>query len=166
MARAISEVETGLAERLERYGFELVELEWAGSDRRPILRVRMDVSEEAAREGRAVTVADCAAVSRALEPWLNGLGSVPEHYVLEVSSPGVDRPLTRPRDWVRFAGEQVAVRGAGTLAGRATRLEGELMGIERDEQEREWVVLRLASGDEVQVPRAEILRAHLVHSWK
>jgi ribosome maturation factor RimP len=166
VARAIPAVEAGLEERVGRLGFELVEVEWAGSDRRPILRVRVDVAEERACEGRGVTVDDCAWVSRELEPWLDQLEVVPEHYVLEVSSPGLDRPLTRVRDWVRFTGQQVAIRGPRVLAGRATRLEGELVGLRRDERERERVVLRLASGEEVEVPKDEISRAHLVYRWK
>ena len=166
MAKAIPEVERELEERLTRLGFELVETEWAGSGLRPILRIRIDVPEERALQGGRVNVDDCATVSRSLEPWLDGVETVPERYVLEVSSPGLDRPLTRRRDWTRFAGEQVAIKGAGVLAGRATRLEGELLGLSVDGNERELVRLRLADGDEVEVPKREIVRGHLVFRWK
>ncbi len=109
---------------------------------------------------------DCAAVSRALEPWLDAHEGLSERYVLEVSSPGVERPLVRARDFERFRGERIAVDGEDVLAGRARRLEGELVGLEGGGTEAEAVVLRLEDGDEVRVPRSEIRKAHLVFTWK
>jgi ribosome maturation factor RimP len=161
----VPQVEMELEDRIAKLGFELVEVVWAGTGGRPILRVRIDVPEERAAGG-GVTVGDCAKVSRALEAWLDGLPAMPERYVLEVSSPGLERPLTRPGDWTRFAGQRVAVNGAGALAGRAKRLEGELLGLTRDGSQREVVRLRLAGGEEVEIPREEILRAHVVFNWK
>ena len=64
--------------------------------------------------------------------------------------------------WVRFAGQQVAVKGAEVLAGRARRLEGELLGLVEDENGREVVRLRLAGGDEVEIPKREIESGHIV----
>jgi ribosome maturation factor RimP len=162
--RGVPEVEAELEERVARLGFELVDAVWAGTAGRPILRVRIDVPEE--RAGGGVTVQDCADVSRALEAWLDRLGAMPERYVLEVSSPGVERPLTRPKDWTRFAGQQVAVKGAELLAGRARRLEGELLGLVKDEGGREVVRLRLAGGEEVEIPKTEIESGHIVFRWK
>ncbi len=152
--------------RLAGLGFELVLAEWAGSARRPILRVRIDVSEERARRGEGVTVGECARVSRVLEAWLDTLEQMPERYVLEVSSPGLDRPLTRAGDWERFKGQRVAVKGPDVLAGRARRLEGELLGLRADEGEGELVRLRLPGGDEVEVPKGDISAAHLVFEWQ
>ena len=165
VARRVPEVESDLDERVERLGYELVDAVWAGSSARPILRIRIDRPEDRQDEG-GVGVADCATVSRALEAWLDALPSMPERYVLEVSSPGVERPLTRQRDWVRFAGKQVAVKGSDTLAGRARRLEGELLGLVKDEEGRERVRLRLPGGDEVEIPKEEIDGAHIVFRWK
>jgi ribosome maturation factor RimP len=113
-----------------------------------------------------VTVADCAVVSRALEPWLDGFEGLSDRYVLEVSSPGVDRPLVRGRDFERFRGEQVAVKGHEVLLGRSNRLEGELLGLTGEGSEAEAVLLRLSDGEEVRIPRAEIRKAHLVFKWK
>jgi ribosome maturation factor RimP len=158
-------VEAELEERVGRLGFELVDAVWAGTAGRPILRIRIDVPEERAGGG-GVSVQDCAVVSRALEAWLDGLPAMPERYVLEVSSPGVERPLTRARDWTRFAGQQVAVKGTEVLAGRARRLEGELLGLVKDEEGRELVRLRLQSGDEVEIPKREIESGHIVFRWK
>lgn len=156
-------LEQELEQRLEGLGYELVELERAGSRTRPILRVRIDVPG-GGRKGAGVTVDDCTRVSRALEAWLDTEDGMPERYTLEVSSPGIERPLVRSRDFERFAGSEVALRGRDVLAGRARRLEGELLGrAERDG--REYVRLRLTDGAEVEVPREDITRAHLVFRW-
>lgn len=168
MGRPVPEVQSELEERVGALGFELVQAEWAGSSRRPILRLRIDVPDDSERatRGESVGVDDCAAVSRGLEAWLDEHAAMPEKYVLEVSSPGIERPLTKRRDWNRFAGEQVAVKGPEVLAGRATRLEGELLGLEVEEGDREVVRLRLHGGEEVRVPRDEISGAHIVFRWK
>jgi len=163
MAKPIPAVAEQLDARVEELGFEVVEMEWAGSERRPILRLRVDRPGESALDS-GVSLDDCVAVSRGLEPWLDELDSVPEKYVLEVSSPGVDRPLVRARDFDRFAGEWVAVKGSDVLAGKARRLEGELVGLVRD-GDREIVRLRNRSG-EYDVPREEIVRANVVYRWE
>lgn len=164
MAGMVPEVARELEDRVAGLGYDLVDVEWAGSRARPIVRLRIDLREDRA-EGRSVSVGECAEVSRALEPWLDGLETMPERYVLEVSSPGLNRPLNRSRDFARFAGEQVAVKGDGDLAGRARRLEGELLGIETGGDGVERVRLRLPGGDEVGIPRDEITGAHLVFRW-
>ncbi|HEX8692123.1 MAG TPA: ribosome maturation factor RimP [Longimicrobium sp.] len=157
----------GLARDIERaveeMGFELVELEVAGNRARPILRVYIDRPDSVPGQA-SVSLDDCTTVSRRLQPGLDGREDLSENYVLEVSSPGVERPLTRTRDWRRFAGQEVAVRGKGALGGRAKRLEGELVGVDGGDGE-ERVRLRLAGGDEVEFPLAEVEKAHLVYRW-
>ncbi|MFP5355609.1 MAG: ribosome maturation factor RimP [Gemmatimonadota bacterium] len=78
-------------------GFDLVEFRRGGTSRRPLLDVRID-----RRDGSKVTIDDCAHVSRALEPKLDASRLVGEQYVLEVSSPGVERPLRHAADWRRL----------------------------------------------------------------
>ena len=162
--RSVPEIDRELDARVESEGFELVDVQWAGSRKRPILRVRVDHADSV--PGKGVTVDECAKVSRALEPWLDAHPGVPERYVLEVSSPGVDRPLNRLRDFQRFRGEQVAVKGHEVLAGRARRLEGELLGLDDAEGKSETIRLRLPDGDEVSIPRSAIAGANLVFTWK
>ena len=157
-------MEHELEERVEALGFELVDVQWAGSRSRPIIRVYMDRPDTVPGQG-GVDVDECATVSRALEPWLDEHPDVPARYVLEVSSPGVDRPLRKDRDYRRYAGEQVAIRGHDILAERARRLEGELLGLDEEEGEGA-VLLRLPDGDEVRIPRGEIAGANLVFTWK
>jgi ribosome maturation factor RimP len=113
---------------------------------------------------QGITHEDCRLVSRALEELLDARGDLAPGYVLEVSSPGVERPLVRAADFRRFAGKSVVLQGKLPLAGRARRLEGELLGIEGEGGE-ERVRLRLPDGEEVEVPRVEITRAHLAFHW-
>lgn len=162
--RMVPEIAVELEARVEDLGYELVEVRWGGSGQRPQLKLRIDRPD--ASPGEGVTVEECAHVSRALEPWLDEHEALPERYVLEVSSPGVDRPLVRARDFERFRGERVAVIGREVLLGLATRLEGELLGLQDEGGETESVRLRLPDGNEVGVPRSQIRKAHLVFEWK
>lgn len=156
-----------LEARIGELGFEMVELERAGSKSRPILRVRIDRLE--AEPGQGVTVDDCARVSRALEAYLDESAVGGGRYVLEVSSPGVERPLVRARDFRRFAGQRVALKGFAPLAGREKRLEGELLGLDHADENDEAagsIRIRLDDGAEAEVPRAKVARAHLVFRWR
>jgi ribosome maturation factor RimP len=162
--RVVPEIEAELEGRVQDLGYELVEMRWGGSGARPQLKVRIDRPDAA--PGAGVTVEECAEVSRALEPWLDGHQALAERYVLEVSSPGVDRPLVRARDFERFRGERVAVIGRDVLLGRSTRLEGELLGLDGEGSDAEAVRLRLRDGEEVGVPRSDIRKTHLVFEWK
>jgi ribosome maturation factor RimP len=151
-----------IEERVAALGFELVELERAGSKSRPVLRVRADRAD--AEPGQGISLEECARISRALEEYLDALPSLSPRYVLEVSSPGVERPLVRARDFERFVGHEVAVRGYAPLAGRERRLEGELLGLV-DGPAGETVRLRLNDGEVIEVARKDIARANLVFRW-
>lgn len=157
--RSLEEV---LEERTEALGFELVELERTGSKNRPVLRVRVDRPDS--EPGHGVGLDDCARISRSLEEYLDTLETLPGNYMLEVSSPGVERPLVRRRDFERFAGREIVVKGYAPLAGRGKRLEGELLGLV-DGSEGEVVRVRLEGSEEVEVPRKDIAKAHLVFHW-
>lgn len=156
-------LEQELAARVEALGYEFVELERTGSKTRPILRVRIDLPES--RPGQGVSLEDCARVTRELEAFLDQQPDLGGRYVLEVSSPGIERPLVRSRDFERFRGREVALKGKAPLAGRARRLEGELLGLVEEGGE-ERVRLRLKNGEVVEVPRGEIARAHLIYRWE
>jgi ribosome maturation factor RimP len=159
MARSL---EPELEELLSRIGFELVSMERGGGRRRPLLRLRVDRPDS--RPGHsAVTVDDCAAVSREVRRFLEERGSGEEDWALEVSSPGVERPLTRARDYRRFAGERVRVRGFGQLAGGSRQLVGELRGIEGETGDE--VVVLDVEGERVTVPLADIAKATLVYEF-
>jgi ribosome maturation factor RimP len=155
-------LEREVEERVEKLGFEFVELELAGSRARPILRVRIDKPDSS--PGNGVLVEDCARVSRELESYLDTRGDLSERYMLEVSSAGIERPLVKRRDFERFAGRPVAIKGTGKLVEKSRRLEGELLGVE-EKAGVEYVRLKLDSEEVVEVPRSEIARAHLIFRW-
>lgn len=156
-------MEAELEARIEEMGFELVEASWAGSLKRPVLRIRIDVPDSV--PGQGVTVDQCALVSRALEAWLDAEPEIPERYVLEVSSPGVDRPLVRPRDWKRFTGEHVVIKGEGLAADGGNRIEGLLVGLAEDDPSGAIALVRLLDGAEVRVPLGRVKRANLLYRW-
>jgi ribosome maturation factor RimP len=136
-------------------GYEVVELRKGGSRSRPTLEVRIDRTD-----GERVTVDDCATVSRALEQVLDGSALVSERYVLEVSSPGVERPLKRPADWRRFVGRQAKVLSP-QLGGR---VEIEIIGLEGEGGE-EAVIVRDAHGTEHRLPLTDVKEARLAFHW-
>jgi ribosome maturation factor RimP len=140
---------------IEQLGFELVDLHPAGTRDRPILKVRIDRPDSA--PGHGVTADDCGRASRALERELEGAALVGPHYVLEVSSPGLDRPLNSPAHWRRFAGRKAKVRGAG-LAGRTVV---EILDVPDDAQVR----VRLPDGSERLLALAEVTEARLDVDW-
>jgi ribosome maturation factor RimP len=151
------ELEARLAELLAALGFELVDLRHGGSARRPHLSVRIDWAE--AVPGRTVTVDDCAVVSRALEAWLDETGVGEGRYILEVSSPGMDRPLRRLQDWRRFTGRKVDVlipQWGGRF--RVTHI-GVVDGPEPS------VELEMPKGDRRTITLAEIKEARLAVDW-
>ena len=93
--------------RLEALGFDLADLRIGGTPNRPLVQVRIDCPP------RNVTVEDCSRVSRGLEQWLDASGPLGNRYVLEVSSPGIERPVRWHRHWVQFVGREVNVKIAG-----------------------------------------------------
>jgi ribosome maturation factor RimP len=106
-------------------------------------------------DGRPMDVEDCATLSRALSAVLDVEDPLPSAYTLEVSSPGIDRPLTREKDYVRWAGHLARFETMQPVEGRR-RFKGTLVGFENG-----TVRLRLDDGKEADVPLAEISRAKL-----
>lgn len=140
---------------LDEMELDLVEVRRGGSRSRPTVDVRVE-----RRDGQAVTVDDCARASRALEARLDADGSLGERYVLEVSSPGVERPLLKPGDWRRFAGRKAKVL-SDALGGRE---EVEIVALEGDTG-AEVVVVRDGRGAERRVPLAQVREARLAFHW-
>lgn len=123
---------------------------------------------EKSREGEAgahaeraqggVTLADCQAVSREVSALLDVADPIPHSYVLEVSSPGLDRPLVKPGDFARFAGRVVRIRTARALQGRQN-FKGRLEGLQEDD-----IVVTEQDGLK-RIPYSAIKRAHLVYEF-
>ena len=162
--RVVPEIADELERRVAALGYELVDVRWGGTGRRPLLQLRIDRVGTDPVAG--ITVDDCVSVSRGLESWLDEHPQISDRYTLEVSSPGVDRPLVRARDYARFRGERVVVQGTEPLVGDQRRIEGELLGWEDVDEGGGRVRLRLPDGDEVGIPLERIRKANLVFTWK
>lgn len=143
--------------RVEALGFDLADLRIGGTPNRPLVQVRIDVLADGLAPDRGVTVDDCAVVSRALEAWLDqGGGPLGGRYVLEVSSPGMERPLRWHRHWVRFVGRDVNAR----VAGRG-RLRARIVAV----PDEATVVLDPGTGERLTVKLTEVRDAHLAIDW-
>ena len=104
----------------EEEGYELVDVEFVPSNHRRVLRVLLD-------KPGGITLGDCARFSRRLSDCLDMNQTVPSHYHLEVSSPGLDRPLRTLDAARRFAGQRVALTTHEPRDGRR-HYEGQLLG--------------------------------------
>ena len=108
-----NELEGIIAPELEVLGFECVKLEVVGTRRSPIIRIYIDRAE-------GVSIKDCAMVSRTIGMVLEQADPFPGRYLLEVSSPGNNRPLTREEHFARFIGEKARVECNSEEVGRKT----------------------------------------------
>lgn len=151
----IDALEPIVRQGLDELGYELVELRRGGTARRPILDVRLE-----RKDGSKVTIDDCARASRALEPAIEASGLVSAGYVLEVSSPGVERRLRHAADWRRFSGRRAKVLSPG-LGGR---VEVDLVGVEENDGV-EIGVVRDLKGTEHRLPLRDVAEARLVLVW-
>ncbi len=143
-----ADIERLIAPTLDAMGYGVVRVHLSGGQR-PTLQVMMERLDE-----RGITVDDCAEVSRALSALLDVEDPIAGTYALEVSSPGIDRPLTRPADFARFAGREATVETRVPISGRK-RFRGRLVGIDGDR-----VRIDTAEG-ESEVPLGDIQRAKL-----
>ena len=139
---------------LVRDGYELVEVEWVRGGGRFTLRVFID-------KPGGVNIDDCQAVSRTIEPILDVEDFLEPAYDLEVSSPGLDRPLRTPEHFARYAGQRVHVKAYGPVPGTAEgspprkNWTGALRGYEGG------AVLVDVDGVLHRIPHDQIAKAHL-----
>jgi len=144
-----------IAERTARMeGVELVVVEWLGSPRQRVLRILIE------KPDGSVSHRECERVSQHLGTVLDVEDLIPNRYVLEVASPGLDRKFYRRDDYERFSGRRVKVRlkQRSVALGRKS-FEGRLLGI-ADEQVRFEV-----DGQEITVPFSDIAQTNLVFVW-
>ena len=145
-----SRLATIVAPALEAMGYELVRVAVLGRDR-PTVQVMADKAD-----GSQITVADCEAISHALSAVLDVEDPIPGAWSLEISSAGIDRPLTRPKDWNRFAGHLARAETNAPIDGRK-RFSGVVLGAD-DTAAR----MRLDDGSEIVLPLTGLRRAKLV----
>lgn len=131
-------------------GYEIVRVRLSGKER-PTLQIMADRTDEA-----PISVDDCEAISRSVSAILDVEDPIKSAYTLEVSSPGIDRPLTRAKDWTRWSGHLARVELAVPLEGRK-RFSGTVLGLEGQAGK-----LKLDDGAEVALPLASVRSARLV----
>ena len=135
--KIIDRVEKIIEPTVNNLGFDIVRVLLSG-DHNPRLQIMAEPLN-----GRAMNVDDCAAISRAVSALLDVEDPVSSSYTLEVSSPGLDRPLVRLQHFERFAGYEARIETAMAIDGRK-RFRGRLGGIEGDNvllqvDKNEWV---------------------------
>ncbi len=142
------------------HGVELVELRVLAEHGASVVRILIDRERGDGRPGSAVTIDDCTDVSRAVSNALDGRDDeMPGNYRLEVSSPGVERPLVKLADFARFAGSEVKVKTREPVLEKK-HFEGRLLGVEG-----ESVKLETRDGQTYVIPHEVIAKAHLVYRF-
>ena len=135
---------------IEGLGYDLVRVLVLGRER-PTVQIMADRAD-----GAQISVEDCETITHAVGAVLDVDDPLPGQWTLEVSSAGIDRPLTRLKDWQRFAGHLARVEMQAPVEGRR-RFNGVIVGADAQAAR-----LRLEDGTEVALPLADLRRAKLV----
>ena len=135
---------------LEDMGFELVRVAVTGKDR-PTVQVMADRAD-----GAQISIDDCESISRRLSAVIDVEDPISSAWSLEVSSAGIDRPLTRVKDWNRYTGHLARAEMLIPVGGQK-RFSGTVLGADAHNAR-----LRLDDGTEVDLPLADLRRARLV----
>lgn len=146
---ATGRIEQIITPSIEAQGYEVVRVQMSGG-LRPILQIMAERTD-----GAPMTVEDCAEISRSVSALLDVEDPISSAYTLEVSSPGIDRPLIRPKDFERFAGFEAKVESRVAIDGRK-RFKGRLKGLEDGH-----VVIESETGP-ARIPLDAVQRAKLV----
>ena len=144
--RIAGRIEPALAD----LGYELVRVLVLGRER-PTVQVMADRAD-----GAQIAVEDCERITHAISALLDVDDPIPGAWTLEVSSAGIDRPLTRPKDWARFAGHLARAEMLFPVDGRR-RFTGTILGADA-----ETARLRLEDGTDVALPLSDVRRAKLM----
>jgi ribosome maturation factor RimP len=137
-------------------GFDLVEVQSGRESTGWVVRLFID---RLAEDQALLSHADCERVSRDLSAALDVADMIPHAYQLEVSSPGLDRPLRRERDFARFAGRSARIRLADGVEGRRN-FSGTIRGAQSGLVEIE------CDGRSYQLPIEQVAKANLVPDWE
>jgi len=147
--KIVDRVEAFAEPALEKLGMELVDVEYLHENGHWVLRLLID-------KPGGVTLADCVSVTRLLGDPLDVLDIIPNTYHLEVSSPGLERPLKKDKDFTTFRGQRVRVKTLEPLAG-SRNFEGMLLGLGG-----EAILLQLGNGQRIEIPRHAAASVRLV----
>lgn len=149
MADIAEQIRQLLEPILESLGLSLWELEFQKQGSKWLLRVYID------REASGVTLEDCEAVSRDLSAALDVEDFISQAYTLEVSSPGLDRTLSKPEHYIRFLGSTIKVKTYQQINGQKV-FRGKLLGLVN-----EIATVELESGTLMEIPLHVIAKASL-----
>ncbi len=138
---------------LEDMGFDLVRVHLTGESSNHTLQIMAEPLDET----KTINVDDCAKISRELSDVLDVDDPIEGRYVLEVSSPGLDRPLTRPKDFVRFTGLEAKVEIYPPFEGQK-RFKGRIVSA----SEEEGFTLEMENGEQIDINFAAVVRAKLI----
>ena len=153
MGQSIKTILWELAERVgAELGYEIVDLDLTREGLKRILRVFIDHPE-------GIGVEDCTDFSQRFSALLDEEDPIPTSYLLEVSSPGIERPLTKPEHFQRFAGEGVELKLYSPYSGRR-KFKGRIAGWSDAE---DGAVLIEVNGEEIQIPWPLIAKARLLY---
>ncbi|GAA3662403.1 ribosome maturation factor RimP [Asaccharospora irregularis] len=145
-------IETTVEEIVEKIteplGFEIVDVEYVKEAGEYYLRVYLD------KEG-GISLDDCEQVSRKLSEQLDKQDPISENYFLEVSSPGLDRPLKKEKDFIRYQGRDVEIKLYKAVDG-VKQFEGELVGLTEDKN-----IKIIIDGNEVEFNKKEVALVRL-----
>jgi ribosome maturation factor RimP len=161
MANPLAEKIRALLEPAVRgAGYELVDLEWKHEQVGWVVRVYIDVLEDDARLGHGVGLDDCTRVSREISPVLDVADVIPHAYSLEVSSPGLNRPLRSLDHFRRFIGKTARVKLKDGVAGRKN-FKGTILAAAPPGE----VTIEIDDGQKFVLPLADLDRANLEHDY-
>lgn len=147
-AKVTAQVEEIAKPIVDSLQLELVEVEYVKEGANWYLRVYID-------KPGGVDLDDCQAVSEQLDKLLDEKDPIPNSYILEVSSPGIERPLKRPEDYQRFAGKLVNIKTYAPIDGQKS-ISGKLIGLEQGDT----VVIEI-DGKQLRLPLNSIASARL-----
>jgi len=149
----LSKIEEMAENIAQSEGMEIVHIEFVPEGKKWILRIYID------KEG-GVGIKDCQKISKQLSYELDVEDLIPHSYVLEVSSPGINRIVSKKRDFKKFSGEKIKVVLKGDLGGK-TKIEGTLKGMD----EKDNVIVETEEG-ETKIPFPQIKKANLKREIK
>jgi ribosome maturation factor RimP len=137
--KVTDKVQALLTPECEKLGYELVDVEFTKQGNKYLLRLSID-------KPGGINIEDCELVSRTLDPILDEHDPIPSSYYLEVSSPGLDRPLKKESDYIRFSGSLIEVKTYNAINGKR-KFIGKLLGYDagfvRMEHDQEEISIAL-----------------------
>ncbi len=157
MTDKAQEIASLLTPTVQSLGLELLGVEYLPAPGGALLRLYIDVPGDA-EEGRLVGIEDCEAVSREVSAQMDVADPINTHYTLEVSSPGIERPLFTPAHFARFVGETAKVTLKLPQDGRR-RVQGIIRGSDDSN-----IVLDV-DGNEFVLSKDNVEKARLVPDW-